>query len=1065
MIQRQYIYKDESDFVKQLLAMNRESREIKASCVLIHVFSTITEEAVITRLCEVMDTAFPTALYIGCTTNANISEGRFMESGICITFSMFTDPTTKIGLFQKNIEGISSSDMVKEVPTIVSQYPNLKFTEILVSSYGMMSSNLTRSFERNRTNGLVLFGGGAYTGEIGADSLVFAKGFKPDNKALVMAFYEGEALHIDARHITGWKPLGHDFKITSAKGNVLMTLDGRPAFEIYQKYLDIENNEHFEDNAIEFPFMCRTRDGKDIMRTPISSRKDGSIVMFSEIDSFPRVRLSYGDKSMIADDIVNEARQLCEFRPDAITLYSCVARRSFWADDIDRESAIFQNVAPTCGFYTSGELMSENDRIYHHNETLLIVGIREGDIDSSKPAPTIEENTKEKNKTFINRFAKFISTATDELEETNKDLDNMIKQVLESRMQAEAANRAKSDFLANMSHEIRTPINAILGFDTMILRESGDEAIIDYANDIMRAGSNLLAIINDILDLSKIESGKMNIVDVEYELSSLILDVVNMMTMKAEEKGLKVEVDVDKDIPGWLYGDDVRIRQIIVNLMNNAVKYTETGTITLAVHGTRDGEYETLHISVKDTGMGIKPEDMNKLFEKFARIEEERNHNVEGTGLGMNITISLLSMMNSKLNVTSEYGKGSCFSFDIKQKILRNEPIGNIGERSVERRDETAYTSSFTAPDANVLVVDDNTMNREVIVGLLKKTKIHFDQADGGYACLEKTREFHYDLILLDHMMPDLDGIKTLHKMREDSENKNLTTPVVCMTANAISGAKEEYIWEGFDAYISKPVKPEKLEQMLAEMLPQEIVLTTHDLVPSLCPDGGENNDKAAGSTGKTADDIPRIDGIDNEVAISNLIQPEMVLETMDIFMNGASGEAAALLKFYDIINAEDISDEERDQAIADYRVKVHAMKSSALTIGAVMVSNMAKFLEYSARDKKVKNISSVTGPFIEEWNALTDRMKEAFGETQEASDEGSAIASGEELIELLDQLNEKISEMDIDSADEIMKQLGDRGLKAFDKESFTFLRQAVTNIDLDEVDSISQELKSKLKT
>ena len=812
MIQYQYIYEDDSRLVKRLSEMRKLGVELKASNMLIRIFSTVTDEKVIENLCHILDKEYPEALYMGCTTNANILEGKFHENGISITFSFYTDPDTRINVIMKPLEGYSENQMLEEIPKIRKAFPGVKAVEALVSSYGMMESNLTKTFETYRSAGMLIYGGGAYTGDRNEDSLVFAKGFKPNSKALVVALFAGRGLHFEAKHISGWKPLGQSFKITSVEKNILKTLEDKPAFDVYSRYLDIQNDDSFEDNAIEFPFMCTTDDGKVVMRTPVSSNQDGSIVMFSEIDSFDSVRLSYGDKHNISNCITAEARALCDFRPDAISLFSCVARRAFWAEEIDKESSIFQSVAPTSGFYTSGEVMTENDKVYHHNETLLIIAVREGDIDPSIPPRFISDSAFSTKKSFVSRLAKYVSTAT-------KEIDEMVESVEESRRLAEEANHAKSSFLANMSHEIRTPINAILGFDTMILRESRNEEIIHYANDIMSAGNNLLLIINDILDLSKIESGKMNIVDVEYELSSLVLDVVNMMRMKAEEKGLRVEVEVDKNIPSWLFGDDVRIRQIIINLMNNAVKYTETGVVSLSIDGTREGEYEKLHVEIKDTGMGIKPEDMDKLFEKFARIEEERNHNVEGTGLGMNITISLLSMMNSKLNVESEYGKGSTFSFEIKQKVMREEPIGDITNRSLEYHDESTYASTFTAPEANVLLVDDNHMNREVIIALLKKTKIHFDQADGGLTCLEKTLDCKYDLILLDHMMPDLDGIETLKRLRADEKNPNKDTITICMTANAIVGAKEMYLEAGFDDYLSKPIKMPELCGMIEKYI------------------------------------------------------------------------------------------------------------------------------------------------------------------------------------------------------------------------------------------------------
>ena len=1067
MKQIQYIYEDADSFRKKLAEVRAESKQINASNTLIHIFSTNTDKELIKRLCFAIENDFPEAVYIGCTTNSNIVDGKFNEDCISIAFSLFTDPGTRIDIWHQPLEGYSAKQMLDTVPQIRSEFRNVKAIEALVSSYGMMESNLTKSFADFKPDGKLLFGGGAYTGDSNSDSFVFAKGWAPDNKSLVIVLYSGDALHFDARHISGWRPLGRSFSVTSVEGNVLKTLDNKPAFEVYSQYLGIENDDSFQSNSIEFPFMCRTDDGKNILRTPVSSNPDGSIVMFSEIDNFDTVRLSYGNKSFISDRIVREAQSLCEFRPDSIELFSCVARRAFWADDIDRESSIFQKIAPTNGFYTSGELMTENEKLYHYNETLLIVAIREGEPKRNIPNLDAEAISKS-SKSFDRKLAQFISTATTELEQTNRELDEMVKDVENSRRIAEEANLAKSNFLANMSHEIRTPINAILGFDTMILRESGNKAIIKYANNIMRAGSNLLTIINDILDLSKIESGKMNIVNVEYELSSLILDVVNMMTMKAEEKGLRVSVDVDTDIPSWLYGDDVRIRQVIVNLMNNAVKYTETESIALAIKGTREGEYEILHVEVRDTGMGIKPEDMDKLFEKFARIEEEKNHNVEGTGLGMNITINLLSMMDSKLNVESEYEKGSCFSFDIKQKVVREEPIGDIGKRSMEYHGETSYSSSFTAPDANILVVDDNTMNREVIIGLLSDTKIHFDQADGGLVCLEKTAQAKYDLILLDHMMPDLDGIKTLQRIREDKDNPNRETTIICMTANAITGAKEEYLDAGFDAYISKPVKPDSLERMLIKRLPPELVVMADRNAVSSVNDDCSDNESDTATQNPNSDllaEASQISGIDIETAMSNLASEDRVLHTMKIFLTASDVEADYLLNCLDRINDVNSSAKEINQAVEEYRIKVHSMKSTSLTIGAVMVSNMAKFLEFSAKDNNLENIKSVTIPFINEWKALTSRMKEVLMKPDaETVPVDVSNCDKNKISGLLDELVTTVNNMDIDSADEIVSTLEKEGLAAIDAKEFGLLKQAVLNIDLDSTGDSVGRLQNTLK-
>ncbi len=392
---------------------------------------------------------------------------------------------------------------------------------------------------------------------------------------------------------------------------------------------------------------------------------------------------------------------------------------------------------------------------------------------------------------------------------------------------AQEATRAKSSFLANMSHEIRTPINAVLGMNEMVLRESEDQNIIAYSESIRSAGNTLLALVNNILDFSKIESGEMDINPTEYDLSSVINDLVNMIQTRADDKGLLMKLDFDPKIPKVLYGDELRIKQVIANLLTNAVKYTEEGTVTFGV-GYEDAGDDTINLKVRveDTGIGIKPEDLDRLYNQFDRIEESRNRSIEGTGLGMNITQKLLELMGSSLEVKSEYGKGSVFSFSLSQTVIRRDELGDyqsVYENMAGKR--KSYRQKITAPDANVLMIDDNLMNLMVFKSLLKQTKIKVDTASSGDEGIKLACEKQYDIMFFDHMMPDKDGIETLHELKSIPDNPNISTPVVCLTANAVSGAREDYLKEGFDDYMTKPIDPEKLEDMLREYIPEEKII------------------------------------------------------------------------------------------------------------------------------------------------------------------------------------------------------------------------------------------------
>ncbi len=392
---------------------------------------------------------------------------------------------------------------------------------------------------------------------------------------------------------------------------------------------------------------------------------------------------------------------------------------------------------------------------------------------------------------------------------------------------ADQANQAKSNFLANMSHEIRTPMNAIIGMDEMILRESEDPKIRKYAANIQSAGRTLLSIINDILDLSKIESGKMEIIPVEYDFSAVLTDIANMTMTKAGRKGLSYELKADPDIPSIMRGDEIRIRQIILNLVNNAIKYTNEGSVN--VHIAFDRNTEMLLVKVSDTGMGIRESDMDKLFASFQRLDETKNRNIEGAGLGLNITKQLVEMMGGSIRVESEYRKGSVFTVEIRQEVVDDKPIGSYSERFIEEQEEKhLFKPSIIAPKAKILIVDDNEMNLEVITELIKDTKIRVSTALSGCECIELLKNRRYDIVFLDQMMPEMSGTKTLEIIR--SEHLSDDTPVIALTADAIVGARDSYISEGFTDYLSKPVIYDDLENLLKKYLDPSLILSEEEL-------------------------------------------------------------------------------------------------------------------------------------------------------------------------------------------------------------------------------------------
>ncbi len=595
---------------------------------------------------------------------------------------------------------------------------------------------------------------------------------------------------------------------------------------------------------------------------------------------------------------------------------------------------------------------------------------------------------------------------------------------------AAAANEAKSTFLSNMSHEIRTPINAVLGMNEMILRESREPNVIEYAENIHTAGSTLLGLINDILDFSKIEAGKMEIVPVDYDLSSVFNDLVNMIHTRADAKGLELLLDFDQETPKLLYGDEIRIKQVITNILTNAVKYTEKGSVTFSVKFERvpdDPDSVLLCVAVKDTGIGIKPEDMEKLFSKFERIEEKRNRNVEGTGLGMTITLNLLEKMGSSLQVESTYGVGSTFSFKLRQHVNKWEPLGDYKASYQELlKGHKKYREKFTAPEALVLMVDDNPMNLTVFKSLIKQTKVQVDTANDGDEGLLLAKEKKYDIIFLDHMMPGKDGIETLHELKAKDSGPNLATPVICLTANAISGAREQYIEEGFNDYLTKPIDTDKLEEMLLSYLPQDKLQEAGE--EAVVEDNPEIPDCLAPLQGAGWLDIGM--GIKNSGSV------DAYLSLLKIFYESMDETEQAIEGFY------------AERNIKDYTIKVHALKSSARIIGAQEFGEEAQLLENAGKAENREYIRAHHEGFIETYRGFKAQLAAVFANEQTAAEDEKPEADAVLMESVYEEMREAAEEMDCDRLEEIFTEMEDYRIPDGEVELYKKLKQAVDHFD-----------------
>lgn len=545
--------------------------------------------------------------------------------------------------------------------------------------------------------------------------------------------------------------------------------------------------------------------------------------------------------------------------------------------------------------------------------------------------------------------------------EQNHRLLDALRKEKRSQQEAEAANMAKSSFLANMSHEIRTPINAILGMNEMILREEKDPAIRGYAGNIQASGNSLLSIVSDVLDISKIKSGKLEIIPVDYEVNSLISDCCNMAAGRAKAKELELLVECADNVPMKLCGDETHIRQIIMNLLTNAVKYTEKGTVKLIVSGSfNDGGF-VLKVDVSDTGIGIAEENLPQLFTQFQRFDLQRNRNIEGTGLGLSIVKRLCDLMSGTITARSVLGSGSTFTVELPQKVVDSTPCGGVN-LNYSAGAEHEYHHSFEAPEAKILAVDDLPVNLLVIANLLKETRIKIDTAGSGRECLDKCSQQKYDLILMDHMMPEMDGVLTFEKLHGDKSSPNFETPVIMLTANALAGMREQYMDVGFADYVSKPVRGAKLEEAIRRNLPESLIKPASPEIPA-----------EAVSTEPSG--FADICGAVPELNVNAALQ----------YCCGSAELLNDLLHdFTENDHFSDLKAAFEEKRWEDYRRHAHSLKSTSLMIGLTGLSERARASELALKGGCTEFAELNHDSLIEEYSALLGKIKDYLKDKSE---------------------------------------------------------------------------------
>ncbi|MBE5846076.1 MAG: response regulator [Lachnospiraceae bacterium] len=626
---------------------------------------------------------------------------------------------------------------------------------------------------------------------------------------------------------------------------------------------------------------------------------------------------------------------------------------------------------------------------------------------------------------FMERFERF------KREETIRQIS---EEALMHKELAESANRTKDVFLANMSHEIRTPINTVLGMDELILRESKEKETKRRAGHILDAGNALLALLNDILDLAKVETGKFEIVPAEYGLRLLISDLVNMTELRTKNASLSFFWEADAAIPDRLMGDVVRIRQCVMNLLTNAVKYTRAGSVGLYVTYTPEDDGSiNLRFTVEDSGIGIRSEDIAKLSSPFTRFESDANQGVVGSGLGLSITNRLLDLMGSKLQVKSTYGRGSVFSFSIRQQVVDPTPIGVFDVTDIVGETYADYRELFVAPDARILVIDDAPVNLQVIRELLSPTQLTIDTAESGKEGLAAAGDNTYDMIFIDHMMSDMDGIEVLKQIRRMPAHA--LVPCIALTANAIVGAREMYLDAGFTDFCPKPVNGEKLEKILLRYLPEgKVKKTEHAVETDL----------------NAPDYLKAIKELDTAIGLKACGSVKSYLSVIKVFHKSTDETRKIIASLL------------QKNELGDYAVKVHALKSSAATIGAMELSGLAAALENAAKCGDSGFVTALTPKLLSLLSALDDKLAsidfDSYNPGTQADDaERMPVPS-----DAWQSLEEAAMAMDHDMLENMLDDLKRCAISEENERRLAEIEDALFNLDYDAIIAAADTRKEK---